>query len=205
LFDGHFQLGNIVVAEIASLESSAATGGRACCLFAVVNWLQIWPIEIHKFSKIDLYCSLQSKMRTSLPTQASMTSSVPVSRLLGRVASSAMNKRASCVHVQQLQVNTATSWVSARQMSNAAKPLSGRNIFQLKAAVETMETASEEQQSQQQQPQKLKQPKASQQQQQQQQQPAIVPLPTSDESEALLKIRHSVSVVWPMMCCWNQK
>jgi hypothetical protein len=53
----------------------------------------------------------------------------------------------------------------------SANQLAGRNIFQLKAAVDTVE--------------KQTAPEAP-------AQPAIVELPTSDESEKLLRIRHSV-------------
>jgi hypothetical protein len=70
----------------------------------------------------------------------------------------------------------AAAWLAARQSSTAARnTLAGKNIFQLRAAVETVEAATQQQQGQ------------------QQQQPQIMPLPTSDESEALLRIRHSVS------------
>jgi hypothetical protein len=69
----------------------------------------------------------------------------------------------------------AAAWLAARQSSTAARnTLAGKNIFQLRAAVETVEAATQ-QQGQQQQPQQ------------------VMPLPTSDESETLLRIRHSVS------------
>jgi hypothetical protein len=53
--------------------------------------------------------------------------------------------------------------------------LQGKNIFQLRAAVETVETLQAEQQ----------------------QEPIV--LPTSDESEKLLRIRHSVSEVYSLV------
>jgi hypothetical protein len=77
----------------------------------------------------------------------------------------------------------------APRRSMAHMPLGGKNIFQLRAAAEVAETAQGESSS-----------RSGQQQQQQQQQQdpnanpyAGVVLPTSDESEELLRIRHSVS------------
>jgi hemolysin activation/secretion protein len=65
-------------------------------------------------------------------------------------------------------------------------------------AVETSADQQEQQQQQQEPQQKKQQQKQQKQpkqaQAQQQEAPKIVPLPTSDESEQLLKIRHSVSV-----------
>lgn len=102
---------------------------------------------------------------------------MPVARLLGRVACPALQRNVSQACSDQLGRMQAAAWPAARQSSTtAARTLAGKNIFQLRAAVETVEPATQQQ------------PKQKQQEQQ------IMPLPTSDESEALLRIRHSVSV-----------
>jgi hypothetical protein len=64
-----------------------------------------------------------------------------------------------------------TASIISKPRNFSANPLAGRNIFQLKAAVDTVE--------------KQTAPEAP-------AQPVIVELPTSDDSEKLLRIRHSV-------------
>lgn len=116
-------------------------------------------------------------MRSSIPAQASMTpKATPVARLLGRVTSCALHRRTVVTADEQLSAATCSQWLAARQSSTAAaRTLAGKNIFQLRAAVETVEPATA--QNNKQQPQEQK----------------IIALPTSDASEKLLKIRHSVS------------
>jgi hypothetical protein len=100
---------------------------------------------------------------------------MPIARLLRSVACPALHRGPQHASSDQLGRIQTAAWLAARQSSTAARnTLAGKNIFQLRAAVETVEAAT-------------------QQQGQQQQQPQIVPLPTSDESEVLLRIRHSVS------------
>jgi hypothetical protein len=101
---------------------------------------------------------------------------MPIARLLRSVACPALSKGIPNTYSDQLGRIQTAAWLAARQSSTAARnTLAGKNIFQLRAAVETVEAATQQQQGQ------------------QQQQPQIMPLPTSDESEALLRIRHSVS------------
>lgn len=116
-------------------------------------------------------------MRGSLSAQPSMTArATPVARLLRRVANCAFHRQPLHVYQQQVAASLPGQWVAARQSSAAAaRTLAGKNIFQLRAAVETVEavTAHDSQQESQEQ--------------------QIMALPTSDESEKLLRIRHSVS------------
>lgn len=129
-------------------------------------------------------------------------------RLLGRV--SGTNVSRSCQQIlcdlrgpgsaaqQQHQQWLAAPSARSSSSSTAARPLSGKNIFQLRAAVEAVETSADQQEQQQQPTQKQKQQQQQKQQKRphtQQEAPEIVPLPTSDESEQLLRIRHSVSVL----------
>ena len=116
-------------------------------------------------------------MRCSIPAQPSMTSqAAPVARLLGRAAGCALHKRAAAAPIEQLNTSCSGQWLAARPSSAAAaRTLAGKNIFQLRAAVKTVEAPAAQESKQQPQEQK------------------IVALPTSDESEKLLRIRHSVS------------
>lgn len=132
-------------------------------------------------------------------------------RLLGRVHGSAVSRQCQQALCELRSPLQQQQWLASslhRGASSAARPLAGKNIFQLRAAAEAVETAAaDEQQHQQQQQQgpkqqqkqqkqKGKQPKQPHAQHQAQQEPPkMVPLPTSDESEQLLKIRHSVSLV----------
>lgn len=127
-------------------------------------------------------------------------------RLLGRVHGSAVSRQCQQALCELRSPLQQQQWLASsaslhRGASSAARPLAGKNIFQLRAAAEAVEAAAaDEQQQQQQQPkqkqQKQKQPKQPHAQHQAQPEPPkMVPLPTSDESEQLLKIRHSVSLV----------
>jgi hypothetical protein len=84
----------------------------------------------------------------------------------------------------------------AAHRSYARAPLAGRSVFQSRAAAEVAETAAAST------PQQQQARKGGKQDQQQEQQQGAAPnanpyegveLPTSDESEELLRIRHSVS------------
>ena len=78
--------------------------------------------------------------------------------------------------------------VFSRALSSGARQLAGRNIFQLRAQAAAQETPPA--------PTKEKAPKQNQD-PQQQVDLASIPLPTSDEDERMLRIRHSVSgAVW---------
>jgi hypothetical protein len=105
----------------------------------------------------------------------------------------------ACQHALAARISTSTSSSSSSSSSSGARPLAGKNIFQLRAAVEAVEAEpAADDSSQQQQPNKRgkgkQQPKEGQQHDQPQEPPKMVPLPMSDESEELLRIRHSVSV-----------
>uniref|UniRef100_A0A383WA61 threonine--tRNA ligase n=1 Tax=Tetradesmus obliquus TaxID=3088 RepID=A0A383WA61_TETOB len=105
---------------------------------------------------------------------------MPIARLLRSVACPSHLRGLPHASSDQLGRIQAAAWLAARQSSTAARnTLAGKNIFQLRAAVETAEAAT-------------------QQHGQQQQQPEIVPLPTSDESETLLRIRHSCAHIMAM-------
>ncbi|WIA09816.1 hypothetical protein OEZ85_009191 [Tetradesmus obliquus] len=105
---------------------------------------------------------------------------MPIARLLRSVACPSHLRGLPHASSDQFGRIQAAAWLAARQSSTAARnTLAGKNIFQLRAAVETAEAAT-------------------QQHGQQQQQPEIVPLPTSDESETLLRIRHSCAHIMAM-------
>lgn len=146
-------------------------------------------------------------------------------RLLCRVTGSSVSGRCQQIFCD-LRGPAQQQWLAAAprtssSSSTAARPLSGKNIFQLRAAVGAVETpADQQEQQQQQQPQQQKKQQQQKQQKQpkqahvqQQEAPKIVPLPTSDESEQLLKIRHSVSgfgaigqphlVLITLLGCWR--
>jgi hypothetical protein len=147
-------------------------------------------------------------MRASLPAaeQQCMFSRVQAgARLLGHVSGSNVSRKCQQI-LCNLRAPAQQQWLasparpssssSSSSSSSGARPLAGKNIFQLRAAAEAVETSAEAPEQQQQ----KKQQQNPKQQQKQQKQPhvaqeavKIVPLPTSDESEQLLRIRHSVS------------
>lgn len=121
-------------------------------------------------------------------------------RLLGRVSPSNVSRK--CQQILCDLRSPSQLAAPQRSSSTAAPRLAGKNIFQVRAAAEAVETSPTDAQEQQQQPEKqLQQPKQQKGKQQQKHQPhaqqeapKMVPLPTSDESEQLLRIRHSVSL-----------
>jgi hypothetical protein len=146
-------------------------------------------------------------MRTTLPAaeQRCMFSRVSAgARLLGRVSGTNVSRKCQQI-LCNLKAPAQQQWLaspartsSSSSSSSGARPLAGKNIFQLRAAAEAVETSAvEPEQQQQQQKQKPKQQQQKQQKQPHaaQEAPKIVPLPTSDESEQLLRIRHSVSAM----------
>eukprot|EP00882_Tetradesmus_deserticola_P004468 GHRQ01004713.1.p1 GENE.GHRQ01004713.1~~GHRQ01004713.1.p1 ORF type:complete len:546 (+),score=257.60 GHRQ01004713.1:249-1886(+) len=122
-------------------------------------------------------------MRSSIPqTQhcKAPVSTMPIARLLRSMACPALHTRLSQTCSDQFGRIPAAAWLAARQSSTAARnTLAGKNIFQLRAAVETVQAATQQQE----QPQK---------------QPQFMSLPTSDESETLLRIRHSCAHIMAM-------
>lgn len=128
-------------------------------------------------------------MQGVLPSQQLPMSSRSTTRILRMLASGRMNVSRVCGAVPQ---GTIASSIPSKGQSFvfpsinrrfSSNVLAGRNIFQLKAAVDTVQAQSAQSASAAPAP--------------------VIELPTSDESEQLLRIRHSVRAsiaLYP--CMW---
>ncbi|KAF8073257.1 Threonine--tRNA ligase [Scenedesmus sp. PABB004] len=122
-------------------------------------------------------------LRAEDELSSSRMTSRAAARLLGRAAAAALSRRPGPGACEALAPAAPAAWLAARRgaASSAAPRLAGKNIFQLRAAAGAVEAAE------------AAAPPAA-----QAGAAEIVPLPTSDESDRLLRIRHSCAHVMAM-------